>query len=191
MSWGFTRCRFLGYHDNWAGPRADVLFDDSHMFQCLNFLLNPAVMLKRQSVRFLTNGRAISCEIFLNAVIFYDKFMNQSSIAINWGMIQFSAIKLHYSQLLLKIVLSYNSIRLSGRYPTNGYSIYLHITKLFFILQLSKMFSLADHDTNVVKTSTNYMWVKCAQNLHQWYLYHDGISHEEHTLHIAKGCLNS
>ena len=52
--------QFLGYHDDWAGPRADALSDDSHTFQCLDFLLNPAVMLKRQCIRFLTNGKTVS-----------------------------------------------------------------------------------------------------------------------------------
>ena len=28
-SWGFTRSRFLGYHDYWAGPRVDAFLDDS------------------------------------------------------------------------------------------------------------------------------------------------------------------
>ena len=50
----------LGYHDDWAGPRANALFDDSCMLQCLDFLLNPAVMLKRQSIWLLTNGRTVS-----------------------------------------------------------------------------------------------------------------------------------
>ena len=61
MFWGFTRCWFLGYYNYWAGLRADALLDDSHMLQCLDFVLNPVVMLKRQSVRFLTYGAVITC----------------------------------------------------------------------------------------------------------------------------------
>ena len=46
MSWGLTRSRFLGYHYNRAGPRTDAFLGDLCMLQCLNFLLDPAVMLK-------------------------------------------------------------------------------------------------------------------------------------------------
>ena len=61
ISWGFTGCRFLGYHDDWAGPSSNALLDDSCMLQCLDFLLNPAVMLKRQSIRLLPDWRTVSC----------------------------------------------------------------------------------------------------------------------------------
>ena len=50
----------ISWVPSWLGwPRADAFSDDSRTFQCLDFLLNLAVMLKRQSVRVLTNGRTV------------------------------------------------------------------------------------------------------------------------------------
>ena len=57
---------FLGTTTIGLAQGMDALLDDSHTFQCLDFLLKPAVMFKRQCVGFLTNGVGAVSHVYMH-----------------------------------------------------------------------------------------------------------------------------